>query len=370
MGLKNNLKQCIMRKVMKKRKADQTFDEVASELHTLAKDADETINSSYYFASHDKDGNAYFFRLGHRGGVGGKNHVAEIWFGYMTSTGEAFMNSKELYPIEKSPAHAKCIEPLRHWEFSFKGKMTPVVAGEDLIAKPCGDEVDVEFHGTFKSENGLFEFARDTNIKSYSNAIAAEKWVKGFSDELKKNHQTRIEQVGHTDITFKVGGKKYGFSAMAIRDQAHGRRIWSYMNHYGWLVGNLEDGRSFNTVMVLYPPINVKGLKTGYVLVNGEYISLIDVGYPKEFTTKGVAPTSGNVPAKFADKSKAQIEFQTKILFPYQFTDAEGGYDVFEGITTFNYNGVQGYGIAEFSYNRDKFRYETAFTHKQGVKKG
>jgi len=358
--MKKCLKKCIMRSVMKKRKAGETFDEAASELHTLPLDADETINNSYYYASHDKDGNAFFLRLGQRGGA---KPVAEIWFGYVTASGEAYMNSEQLYPLDESPAQTKCIEPLKKWEFSFKGKMVPVKAGENLIAEPIGKEIDAEFSGVFTSENSLFEFSRDTHIKAYVTAIASEKWVKGFSDELKKNHQTRIEQVGHTKATFKVGGKMYQIDAPALRDQAYGRRLWSYMNHYSWLVGNLEDGRAFNTVMVLYPSMNVAGLDTGYILRDGVYTNLLDVRYPKEFTTKGIAPTSGRASAKFSDKSKAEIEFETKIIFPYTFTDAEGGYDVFEGVTTFNFNGIKGYGIAEFSYNQDERRFKEAFTH-------
>jgi len=34
-----------------------------------------------------------------------------------------------------------------------------------------------------------------------------------------------------------------------------------------------------------------------------------------------------------------------------------------KGVTTFTFNGVKGAGIAEFSYNQDKQRYEQAFTH-------
>ena len=365
MGIKKSFKKAIIKKVMKERKAVQEFDEVASEFHTLPKDADETINSSYYYASHDKDGNAFFMRLGERGG---ENPVAEIWFGVTTADGKAYMNKEQLYPLDKSPIKTNCIEPLRKWEFSFDGVMIPVVAGDNKVALQSGDEVNATFSGIFTSEHGLFEFSRDTDIGSYANAIASEKWVKGFSDELKKNHQTRIEQIGHAVCEFNVEGNTYKIDAPALRDQAYGRRIWSYMNHYSWLVGNLEDGRAFNTVMVLYPTINVTGLKTGYVHEDGKYISLTNVDYPKEFTTKGTAPTKGTAKAKFANKKTANIEFESKIIFPYNFTDNEGGYNIFESITTFYFNGVKGYGIAEFSYNADKKRYENAFTQAFGVK--
>ena len=360
--MKNSIKKMIMRRVMKKRKAGQVFDEVASELHKLPKDADETINNSYYYASHDSGGNAFFLRLGQRGGIGGKNPVAEIWFGFCTADGKAYMNSNQLYKLSESPVKTECQEPLCKWTFSFKGKMVPVKPGVNLVAEPIGKEIDAEFNGTFTSNHGLFEFSRDTHINSYSTAIAAEKWDKGFSEELKKNHQTRIEQTGHIKCKFKAEGKEYTIDAPGLRDQAYGRRLWSYMNHYSWLVGCLEDGMAFSTVIVLYPRINVKGLKTGYIVKDGKYINLLDVNYPKHFATDGVAPTQGNATAKFSDKTKACIDFKTRIIFPYTFTDAEGGYNVFECITSYEFNGKKGTGISEFSYNQDKSRYERAFT--------
>ncbi|MCL2587206.1 MAG: hypothetical protein FWE31_03115 [Firmicutes bacterium] len=350
--MKTCLKKAIMRRVMKKRKASADFDDVASEIYVLPPEADETVNNSYYYASHDKEGNAFFMRLGIRGGT------AEIWFGVTTACGKAYMNSQELYKLEDSPVKTKCIQPLKEWEFSFKGKMLPVKPGENRIAVPDGKEVDAEFSGTFTSDLGLFEFSRDTHVEAYANAIAAQKWVKGFSDELKNNHQTRTEQMGHTKAVFKVGGKEFKFDAPGLRDRAYGKRIWSYMNHYSWLVGNLEDGRAFNACMVLYPAINVKGLRTGYYLPRDKYINLLDVDFPKHFTVTGVAPTHGKATAKFSDKTKAEIEFETKIIFPYRFTDSEGEYLVFEGVTSYTFNGIKGYGIAEFSYNKDRSRYE------------
>ncbi|MCL2556392.1 MAG: hypothetical protein FWE03_05200 [Firmicutes bacterium] len=353
--MKRMFKKAIIKRVMKKRKASQNFDEVKSELHQLPIDADETINNSYYYASHDLEGNAFIMRLGQRGG---EQPISEIWFGFVSKEGRAYMNSQLIYPLDESPVKTECIEPLRRWTFSFKGKVVPVEAGEDKIAIKCGEEIEAEFEGEFTSDYGLFEFSRDTHINAYSTAIAAQKWHKGFSEELKKNHQTRIEQAGHAKCTLKVDDKEYSMDAPALRDQAYGRRIWSYMDHYSWLVGNLEDGRAFNTVLVLYPTINVVGLKTGYITCGKEYVNLLDVDYPKHFITAGKAPLKGNAQAAFSDKSKAEIEFETKIIFPYQFNDNEGGFNVYEGITTYTFNGLKGAGIAEFSYNTDKKRYE------------
>jgi len=357
MGLKTKLKQAIMKSVMKKRKVKQVFDEAESELVGLPDNADETVNNSDYVKAHDKDGNAFFLRLGRRGGKDGP--VAEIWFGFCTGDGKAFMNSRQIYNLADSPAVTECITPLKEWKFNFKGKVVPVKPGEKRIAIPCGEEIDAEFECVFTSQNGLFEMARDTHIDSYCRGIAAEKWVKGFSDELKKNHQTRTEQIGHAICKFKVNGNTYSMDTPALRDRAFGRRLWSYMNHYSWLVGHLDDGSYFNAVMVRYPSVNVIGLKTGYIFKDGKYHNLIDAEFPVHFTTDGSAPIKGVANAEYSNDTSAKIEFETRIYFPYQFYDAEGGYDVFEGVTTHTFNGIKGYGIAEFSYNQDKSRLNT-----------
>jgi hypothetical protein len=356
MDIKYKLKKAIMKQVMKKRKAKQVFDEAASDLVTFPENAGVEYNNSYYYAAHAPDGNAFFWRLGQRGGIDGP--VAEIWFGFVTKDGDMYMNKNQLYKLHESPLKTKCIEPLKLWELSFDGDMVPVKPGENLVAVPCGDVIKAKFDGVFTSSHSLFEMSRDTHNDAFARGIAAEKWVKGFSDELKNNTQTRIEQVGHVKCTFNVKGKEYKMDCMCLRDQAYGKRYWSFMNHYSWLEGQTEDGRSFNTVMVKYPCVNKVGIETGYHFVDGTYHSLLKVDYPKEYKTRGIAPVSGSVPARFTDNTNAHIAFNVKCYFPYTFTDHLGGYNVFEGVATYMFNGVRAFGIAEFSYNQDRSRIE------------
>ena len=121
---------------MKKQKSGSTFSEEASELAGLPPDADETINCSDYCKAHDKNGNCFFIRLGRRKNKEGD--CAEIWFGFYTQDGKAYMNSKQLYRLNESPVKAECIEPLRKWEFSFSGKVIPVKPEKNNVAEPCG----------------------------------------------------------------------------------------------------------------------------------------------------------------------------------------------------------------------------------------
>jgi len=354
MGLKTSIKSFVMRQIMKKRKANGVFDEAASEAYELPDNAGPDINNSYYFTAHTPDGASVFFRLGKRGS--GENAVAEVWTAFRAQDGSAYVNSDCLFKLSESPASVECVIPLRKWKFSFSGKMLPVKPGEDRIARPCGEPVDARFEGTFTSQYGLYEFTRDTELKPFCRAIAAETWKKGFSDELNHSHQVHIEQEGHITGELNIGGKRRAIDAPGIRDHSYGRRVWSYMNRHAWLITSVSDGSFINTNMVRYPALNVVGIQTGYKMKAGQNVNLVDAVFPEGFGLSGGAPKSGSFTAFYSDKSSAKIEFQLDIAFPFSFDN--GSYIVFEGLSAYTVNGVSGRGISEFGYNGDKTRYE------------
>lgn len=352
--MKKMLKKSLMRRVMKRRIANTVFDDAAGETWTAPADAGPEINNSHYFSSHDLEGNSFFLRAAKRGG---KNGVAEVWFAFKSSSGEIYVNTQQLLPLEKNTTKVECIEPLRKWKISFEGKVIPVIPGEDKQAITNGKEIDAKFEGEFTSEFGIYDFSRDTDLNAFCNAIAAEKWKKGFSDELKKNHQVHIEQDGHATATLSVEGKEFKMDAPAIRDHSFGRRLWSYMNRHAWLSTILEDKNAINVNTVRYPALNVFGLKTGYKIKNGVAANMICVDFPKDFLTSGKPPTAGEFKAKFSDKTKAVVKYEPEIIFTFNFDDADGGYVVYEGIASFTVDNVKGRGIAEFGYNKDRRRY-------------
>jgi len=349
MGIKNTIKQKIMHRVMKKRKNNTPFDEIASELYELPEDAANDMNNSYYFSAHNMDGTAIFFRFGKRSG--GKNAMAEVWFALRLPDGTAYVNSQRLLKLSESTAHVKCITPLKEWEFSFSGKMYPVKPDGNLIAQPCGSEFDAKFTGIFTSNSALYEFSRDSEIKPFCRAIAAEKWAKGFADQLKHAHQIHIEQDGFIKGVFNIGEKIHKIDAPAIRDHSFGRRVWSYMNCHKWLIAILEDGSTLNANSVRYPALNVEGLKTGYKMFGKKIINVIDWIFSGDKKNSKYTVT-------YSDKTTDECAFSLDIMFEFEFTDEHGSYTIYEGLSAFTINGKKGRGITEFGYNGDSLRYK------------
>jgi len=355
MGLKHIIKQSIIKSVMKKRKKSLTIDEIETELHTMSDTAGYDINHSYYFGSHDQIGNTFFLRLGLRGG---QHRRAEVWFAYKSACGKAFVCELEHMDAKDATLKIECVEPLKEWKLSFTGKVIPVIPDKDsFLAIPCGNAQDAVFEATFKSDFGLYHFSRDVDNRAFAKAMAAEKWIKGFSDELKNNNQVHIEQEGTATATLQTGDELFSFSALAVRDHSYGRRIWSYMNTYHWLPAMLENGYIYNPNLVRYPAINTRGLITGYKMKNGIWTNILDVEFP-QYAHSGKIPIANNLTIIFADKQKEKVSFIPEIIFPFSFKDEGGSFEVFAAVSKFVINGVKGRGSAEFGYNGDKTRYE------------
>jgi len=354
MGLKHKLKKSIIKSVMNKRKKNLVVDEEQTELHVMPDDAGYDINHSYYFGSHDQQGNTFFVRRGLRGG---EHRKAEVWFAYKSACGKAFVCELEHMDAKDLTLNINCIEPLKEWNISFKGKVIPVEPDKDtFLATPIGKPVDAEFSATFKSCYGLYHFSRDVDNRAFAAAMAAEKWVKGFADELKNNNQVHIEQEGTASATLNVSGESFSFSGLAVRDHSYGRRIWSYMNTYHWIPAIMENGYIYNPNLVRYPAINKRGLITGYKTKDGVFTNIIDVEF-SPYAISGKIPVASNLTITFADKKKETASFTPEIIFPFWFKDEGGSFNVFAAVSSFLINGVKGRGSAEFGYHGDETRY-------------
>ena len=355
MGLKYSIKQAIIKSVMAKRKKNLDIDEVQTELHVMPDDADYDINHSYYFGSHDLQGNTFFLRLGLRGG---EDRKAEIWFVYKTACGKAFVNEIEHLDAKDSTLKIECIEPLKKWKLVFNGKVIPVAPDSNTkLATPIGKSVNASFEAIFESNTGLYHFSRDVDNRAFAKAMAAEVWVKGFADELKNNNQVHIEQDGKAAASIKVDGESFSFCGLAVRDHSYGRRVWSYMNTYHWLPAIFENGYIYNPNLVRYPAINKRGLITGYKMKDGNWTNIIDVDFPSH-AISGLAPIGGEYTITFDNLQRETVSFTPEIIFNFNFKDKGGTFHVFAAVSKFAIGELKGRGSAEFGYHGDKTRYE------------
>jgi hypothetical protein len=216
-----------------------------------------------------------------------------------------------------------------------------------------------EFHGKFLTDRPEFETTRDCDISSLANALAAEKWVKGFADGVRENHQNHIEQFGRITGVLTVDGRKIQIDSPAIRDRSNGRRRWSDMNLHMWIEMLTDDGELYNISTVRYPSLNVAGIIAGYKSTSAGNIALVGLEIPDGLGRSGDVPKTAKMKMTFADKTVAEIEYDEEMTFLFPFENGE--YIIYEGVASAMINGKHARGITEFGYNKDKTRYKVDY---------
>ena len=333
-NLTRHLKETLFRRILDKRKRKDPFDPISAELFETPADADELFNNSYYFSCHDMAGNSLLLRHGQRG-----TYSTEVWLAYKDAAGNSYINAKQLYKNEKPSSAVKCIEPEKTWEFSFSGI---------LVNMQTGEEISGVISALFDATGEIFEFGHHLDSGVMATAIAREKWSREFFSALQENNQVHYEQPGKATISITIGSKTTELLTPAMRDHSFGKRDWKYMNRHFWLMGLFEDGSHLNANMVSYP--SVKRLETGYYVTDKTVCV-------QEAKLEGDMPDSG-VPERFAysakllDGRQLKVDCRRELVFEFKF----GGYTIYEGIGSFEFDGKKGRGILEFGYNQDPVR--------------
>lgn len=338
MNIIRHLKERLFCRILDKRKLRNPFDAQSAELFTPPKDADEFHNNSYYFSCHDMAGNSLLLRHAQRG-----QKSTEVWLAFKDATGNAYINEKQLYVNEAPPSGVSCIEVEKTWAFSYNGKLKNIKTGKQVSAN-----IACEFSAT----GDIFEFGHHLDSRVLAKSIAKEKWTKAFFAALKENNQTHYEQPGKVNASIIIDGKITDLSMPAMRDHSFGKRDWNYMNKHFWLMALFEDKSHLNANMVSYPA--VKRLETGYLVgkttvcveeakIDGDMPS---TGVPKEFSYR----------AKLLSGKDIVVNCKLEMVFEFHFD----GYTIYEGIGTFEMDGIKGRGVLEFGYNDDKARVVTS----------
>ena len=338
MNIKRRFKSSLIRRSLDKRRSANPFIVDAAENYSLPTDADENQINSYYFSGHDLNGTSLIFRYA----VRGKNKT-EVWFAYRDSYGNAFINTKQHYQDEDSGVRLVCEESASEWTFHWSGELKSLSSGRVVAAS---------FSGRLSASGKIFEFGHDIESRVLAEAIAAQKWSGALFNELKANDQTHYEQPGRIEGTLDIDGGGIEISLPAVRDHSYGRRDWNYMNKHFWLMALFEDSASLNANMVSYPALN--DLRTGYYETPAETVSIVTAAIEGDVQPGGV-PESFAYTAELADGRKLRVVCKREEVFFFPFNNGE--YLLYEGVGTFDLDGVKGRGILEFGWNGDPKRY-------------
>lgn len=330
MNIAYRLKKALIARSLERRKRAHPFDAEAAERFALPADADETQINSFYFSGHSIKGQSLLLRFAQRGG--GKT---EVWFAYRDASGRAYANTRTGWEGEP-PAGAKCVEAGRRWAFFFDGEVRSLSDGAVHHAR---------FSGTFEASDAPFDFSYHMDTSVLADAIARQKWSRGFFDELQQNNQVHYEQQGCITGALSVDEQKIEIDLPAMRDHSFGRRDWGYMRRHVWLMALMEDGSALNVNFVDYPKLQLhSGYHTsaqGTRCVKG--VSLKQPAY-------GSMPDSPMYRVTLSDDTQLSVACALEAEFVFPCGEA---YTIHEGIGSFSSGGVMGRGVMEFGWNND-----------------
>jgi len=337
MSIKLRIKRRLFERVLRKRSKTHPFDPDYAENYQTPDGADKFHNNSYYFSAHDIAGNSLLFRHGYRG-----TELVEAWFAYRDADGNAYINEKQFFENEEPSTGVELVEAAKTWKFSFAGSLKNIHTDETIEAK---------FEGTFEATAEIFDFGTGLDPRIMAKGIANEKWSRAFFSTLQENNQVHTEQPGKVTGTLELDGKKTKIDSPAMRDHSFGKRDWNYMNRHFWLMALFEDGSHLNANAVSYPAVNL--LQTGYMQKDGEVMCVEDAEIIGEMKPYEV-PKKFTYTAKLADGTPVRVTCEEQDTFVFPFDN--GNYTIYEGVGTFEKDGLKGRGVLEFGFNKDASR--------------
>ncbi len=337
MGIVENAKLGIVRRILDKRKKRNPLDIHFAEHYELPPGSDIYDINSYFFSCHDMEGRSLMLRHAERG-----TGVTEVWFAYRDEKGNEYINEKQYYENEPPATSVKCLETDKKWLFSFEGKVRDQKKDKLLDAK---------FEGTFDAARTLFEFSHHLDSRVLGGAIAKEKWTKDYFKALQKQNQVHYEQPGKLAGSLQIGRKKIQLKLNAMRDHSYGRRDWNCMNNHFWLTCLFDDGTSFNANVVSVPAI--RSLATGYIEDGSEALGLCRASVDRPIKNYSV-PEKFSYTGEFLGGRtfKVDCELESVFVFPLD----SGNYVIYEGVGKFDMDGKKGRGNLEFGFNGDETR--------------
>ncbi len=325
------LKTLFMKAIIKRKQATP-LDYGMAEAYTLPKDADDTVNNSYYFSAHGEDGTSLYCRLGIRASF------REVWFFYKKG-GTAYTH-RQLIHKGDCPLSVERAED--GWRFTYRG----------ILQDDEGNGVEASFRGLFSSSEAPVDFFTDMPPVRTAKAMAGERWSRDFFREVQKNNQVHYEQLGRLSGTLILGSEETALDLPCVRDHSFGTRRWEYMNNHLWLMA-VNDTSQLNFSMVSYPAMTA--LEVGnFKPSEGGMRYLLSADYDRFAVAEGKMPEKLSLTLRQKGGGTLSVLCDCRYFTEYLF---EGGaYRLLEGIAEFKIDGVSYRGILELGFNRDASR--------------
>ena len=284
------------------------------DIETLKKHED--WNESYYFNFHDSENNlTAFMRIGNK-----VNKNEKMMFFYIM-TDKLTAGVKMEAPCGGKPLNIAGLDYQEmggdKWKLTYKGPMLD----------PSDETVyQVNMDVTWQALNPVMDYMDCVDEKGV---------------ELSKNVASgHIEQFGKATGEIEIDDQEYHVSGMGERDQSIGVRAWSSPKMWMWINSAFSEDEAFNVTKL---SVEEGEVDAGYFHTNHRNMPIIksdvdlklDNGIPTKFTMK------------LEDNTDNQYHVEGEII-RFGLIPVDERMNLIETLSKYNWNGKEGYGIAEF----------------------
>ena len=333
------LKYLIARQMVKRTKNRQFPLEYLEHKHV---DPDQPFpNDSSYFYGGDKAGNAFIARMAFRGPL----RVHEWWFDF-------FLAGRGFFGLKTDPgADGEGFQMGRlKWENTVVGKEWRITY-EGPVTDEQGKSYNCKTDLMFIGEHEPYDFAKSSDQTMIARAIAGEKWNKEFFFKMKDTHQTHYEQTGVFKGTISLDDQVYNIEMRASRDHSFGSRTWLTWDRHYWITGISDAGMHWTVTTIKWDFLG--RLTAGFIThPDGHTDAIVECTDLETISQEKLLPDHGTIDITCRSGAKHKVEFRRNGHFPYLM---DGKYQMREAIGTYRFDGVDGLGMVEFGFHKDKY---------------
>ncbi len=298
-------------------------------------------NDSSFFYGGDKAGNAIITRMAFRG----PDRKHEYWFDF-------YLKDRGFFGLKDDPG------PDGEGFQMGNLKWDPVVIGGqwrisyDGMVKDNSDETHTcKTDLVFDPEHPIYDYAQSSDRNMIAKAIASKKWTSEFLIKLKELSQVHYEQTGNLHGTIILDGQKHEMNMRSTRDHSFGSRTWLCWDRHYWITGLADNGFQWTVTVIRWDFLDP--LVAGFVIdPNGKVDAIVDSTSLEEVSKDRLFPDNAIIMIKMRSGITHKIEFFRHGHFPYLMDQR---YDMFEGIGTYKFDGINGLGMVEFGFSREKY---------------
>ncbi|MCK9152100.1 DUF7065 domain-containing protein [Methanobacterium alcaliphilum] len=284
------------------------------DLETLKKQ--EEWNESYYFNFHDqKNDLTAFMRIGNK-----VNKNEKSMFFYLMSpnltAGVKLESPCDSKPLKIGGLDYEEIEPNK-WKIKYDGP----------IFSPLNKtKFKVKMDIIWESLNPIMDYVDcvDEKQTELSSNVASEHY----------------EQFGKASGKIEIDSEKFEIDALGERDLSRGIRAWDSPKMWMWINSHFSNHESFNITKL---SVEEGDIDAGYFYTGSKNVALIKSDISLKFNNK--------IPYKFSmtlfDKKGCEYLVKGEVV-RFGMIPIDEKMLLIETLSRYNWNGKEGYGIAEF----------------------